>query len=476
MKKQKEKKKSRNREISLVTYIFTGIFILMLGNFAYFMFFQSKDVINSPYNKRQDLLAERIVRGKILGSNGEVLAETKINSDGKEYRNYPFDNVFVHVVGRFANGKSGVEQSENFNLLTASTNVIFNALNEIQGEKNMGDNVVTTLDVNLQKAAYKALGNHKGAIVAIEPDTGKILAMVAKPDYNPNQAEKNWDSLVEDEGDDSALLNRAAQGLYPPGSTFKVLMALEYIRENKGDKNYQYECKGKAIFSNVTISCYNNKKHGKVDLEQSIAHSCNTSFANIGTKIDMDQFRELCESFLFNKNLPLSIPYNKSSFVLNGSSDPSLIPQTAIGQGDTLITPIHNAMIAAAIANDGKIMSPYVVDRLENKNGGVVKKYMPRIDQEPMTAKEARALKKYMKSVVEEGGASQLKSLGFPVAGKTGSAEFNSLKESHSWFIGFAPADKPQIAVSVIVEGAGTGREYAVPIAKDIFEVYLKGK
>lgn len=464
----------KNKEITLVTYIFVGIFVLLIGNFSYFLFSKSKDVINSPYNKRQDLLAERVVRGKILSNDGAVLAETRENSKGEEYRSYPFGDMYVHVVGRFSKGKTGIEQSENFNLLTASTNVILNAINEIKGEKNRGDNVITTLDSNLQKAAYEALGDRKGAVVALEPDTGKILAMVSKPDYDPNKIEDQWDSLVEDLDHNSALINRATQGLYPPGSTFKILMALEYLREKGSDKKYSYDCKGKDVFSNVTINCYGNKVHGKVNLLESFAQSCNTSFANLGMALDMDELKNLCDSFLFNQDLPFSISSNQSSFILNQSASRDQIPQTAIGQGEILVTPYHNALITACIANDGKLMSPYVVDYLEDNMGNTVKKNMPEVYGEFMTAGEAKTLKKYMEAVVEDGTGSKLKGLSYRAAGKTGSAEFNSSKESHSWFIGYAPADNPKIVVSIIVEGAGTGSEAAVPIAKEVFDAYLK--
>lgn len=458
----------------MVTYIFVGIFVLLIGNFAYYMFVQSKEIINNPYNKRQDLLADRVVRGKILGSKGETLAETRTSKGGKESRYYPYGSMFSHVVGRFSKSKTGIEQSENFNLLTSSTNAVLNAIKEMQGEKNIGDNIVTTLDVGLQKAAYDALGSRKGAVVAIEPDTGKILVMVSKPDYDPNQVSKNWDSLIEDSEHDSALLNRASQGLYAPGSTFKILTALEYIREKGGSDKYQYTCSGRDVFAGVTINCYGNKHHGQVDLKESFSESCNTSFANLAMSLDKGRWKSLCENFLFNKAMSLDFPYNRSSFVLDTGSKASDVPQTAIGQGQTLITPLHNAMITATVANGGMLMNPYVVDRIENKNKGVVKKYMPSRYGELMTSKESRLLTGYMEAVVKEGTGRKLEGLGFSVAGKTGSAEFNSQKESHSWFVGFAPVKNPKIVVSIIVEGAGTGNEAAVPIAKTILQTYMK--
>lgn len=467
------KKKSSNREIIFLTYLFVAIFVGLLVYFGYFIQVESSNVINNPYNKRQDLLAERVVRGKILGNKGEVLAETKTDADGDEYRYYPYDNMFCHIVGRFTNGKTGIELSQNINLLTSSENPLLAMVNEIQGNKNIGDNVVTTLDVKLQKIAYEALGNYKGAVVVLEPSTGKILAMVSKSDYNPNTVASNWDTLIDDSSGNSPLLNRASQGLYPPGSTFKIMTALEYIRENSDYKDYEYDCSGSATFESVKINCYNNKVHGHEDLGTSFAKSCNSSFANLAMGFNLRSFHNLCETFLFNSNLPTDIPYSKSSFVLDKGSDKSEIPQTAIGQGDTQITPLHNALIAATIANDGVMMEPYAVDHLESYDGAITKQYEPKEYGSLMTKKEIKVMQSMMEEVVEDGTATALKNGSYTAAGKTGSAEFDSNKSSHAWFVGYAPAKNPKIAVSIIVEGAGTGSQYAVPIAKKIMDAYL---
>lgn len=469
----KKRDDNANREIALVSYLFAGLFAALIGYFVYFMVVDSQNVINNSYNKRQDLLAQRVVRGEIQAADGTVLARTKTDKNGKEYRDYPYHAVFCHAVGQADKGKTGVELSQNIRLLTSHENPLAAFFNELQGEKNLGDNVVTTLNVSLQEAAYRALEGRKGAIVAMEPSTGKILAMVSKPDYDPNTVSENWDRLVEDSENNSALLNRASQGLYPPGSTFKTLVALAYIREN-GEKKYEYTCTGSDMFGKVKINCYGNKKHGKENLEESFAKSCNASFANIGMGLNIKNFRSLCEGFLFNKKLSVDFAYSLSSFPLKAGDKKEKIPQTMIGQGDTQITPLHNAMIASAIANDGKMMKPYVVDRIESYEGRMVKQYKPVLAGEPLTKEEAKELKKMMKAVVEEGTASALNNGSYTAAGKTGSAEFDSSKASHSWFIGYAPAKNPKIAVSIIVEGAGTGSEYAVPIARKIFDTYLK--
>lgn len=467
------KRRSVNREILVVTYVFIGLFVMLLTNFSHFLFVDSKTVINNTYNKRQDLLAERVIRGQILGNDGEILAQTIEDDEGNSNRVYPYKDLFVHVVGRFDKGKTGIELSENFNLLTSNANPIEKIFNELSEKKNVGDNIVTTLDVELQKVAYNALGNHKGAVVVLEPSTGKVLAMVSKPDYDPNQITSLWDDLVDDSDNNSALINRATQGLYPPGSTFKIVTALQYMRENPDYKKFKYTCKGSFTIGDMKINCYNNKVHGTVDLETALAKSCNAAFASIGSKLNKNSWLSTSESLLFNTDLPLPFPYKKSSYTLKSTSEDTLTAQTAIGQGNTLITPMHNLLLVSAIANGGTLMKPYVVDHIENYAGNVVSKNMPSTYKDLMTAKEAQALTDMMVEVVKNGTGYKLSSNNYQAAGKTGSAEYNSGKSSHAWFVGFAPSDNPQIAVSVIVEGAGTGSDYAVPIAKKIMDTYF---
>lgn len=198
-----------------------AIFVAMIGYMVYFQFCRANDFQNSVYNTRVNTAEEKVIRGPILAAGGEALAETKVDKKGNETRYYPYGRVFSHVVGYTSQGKTGLESSENFSLLNSNAFILEQVRNEFQDAKNMGDSVVTTLDVNLQKAAYEALGNNDGAIVALEPKTGKILAMVSKPDYDPNTLDEDWEDMISDDSN-SNLVNRATSGLYPPGSIFKL--------------------------------------------------------------------------------------------------------------------------------------------------------------------------------------------------------------------------------------------------------------
>ncbi|HOO27590.1 MAG TPA: penicillin-binding transpeptidase domain-containing protein [Lachnospiraceae bacterium] len=440
--------KNENREIGNITYLFVGLFIVLIGYLMYFTLFVSSGFINSSYNSRPELLAQKIVRGSILSRNGEVLAKTETASDGTESRIYPYANLFAHAVGYSTHGKTGVESIADFTLLTSNAFIGDRIENDIQGVKNQGDTVITTLDVNIQKTAYDAMGVYQGAIVVMNVKTGEILALLSKPDFDPNQINQIWDEINAD-SDSSVLLNRATQGLYPPGSTFKIVTALEYLKENDDDvSSYSYDCTGSFQTGDSVISCYHGQSHGHVNFTESFAKSCNSSFANIGMTLDKKEFQKTCEALLFNTELPVPYSYKESYVPITASSDTDELLQTAIGQGKTQVTPIHMALITSAIANDGILMKPYVISSVENADQDIVKSYKSQEYKRLLDEDDAEELQELMAEVVQNGTATKLKDTnGYIAAGKTGSAEYSLVKsESHAWFTGFAPTSDPEIA------------------------------
>lgn len=463
-----------NRNIMKLVYAVTALFLGMMVYMGYFLQVRSEDVINNSYNPRLDSFADRVVRGEILAADGTVLAQTHLDQNGNEVRVYPFGSLYGHVVGYSTRGKTGIESLANFYLLSSHVNLMEQIVNQLMGEKNPGDHVYTTLDHQLQQAASDALGDRRGAVVVMEPDTGKILAMVSKPGYDPNTVAADWDSLTSEDNNQGQLLNRATQGLYPPGSTFKIVTALEYMREHPEDyKNYQFDCDGIYENGEYQIRCYHSTAHGSQDFIHAFANSCNGAFANLGLSLDLSAFRATAERLLFNSALPLAIPYSQSSFVMDAGADTWEILQTSMGQGATQITPIHNAMITAAIANGGTLMKPYLLDRVENGAEEEIKKFLPEAYGELMTAEEAANLTELMRAVVTEGTGSAVRTDAYTAAAKTGSAEFETGKETHAWFTGFAPVEDPRIAVTVIVEESGSGGAVAGPIARTLFDLYL---
>ena len=475
LKESRKSKKPKNQEMLYVAYTFLGIFLCLIGYFVYFQVVVSSNVITSPYNKRQDTFADRVVRGELLTEDGIVIATTNVSSDGSEKRMYPQGDLFAHAVGYASHGKSGIELLANYQLLTSHAYFLERFVNEVQEEKNIGDNVVTTLNFELQKAAYDALGSYDGAVIAMEASTGKILAMVSKPDYDPNEIATNWKSISE--STESVLLNRVTQGLYPPGSTFKILTLLEYLREGNDLENWVYECNGSYTYDGVTINCYHGKSHGTVDLKTAFAKSCNGAFASLGLELDNKKFMETSKELLFNRELPISMVSKQSHIDLSADSEVGTIMQTAIGQATTEVTPLHMALITSAIANGGNLMKPYLIDFVENYTGDQVKKYMPSSCGKLMTTEEAEILSEYMTETVLSGTASALQSSVYTAAGKTGTAEYsNDKSKSHAWFTGFSNVENPELVVCVVVEKSGAGSEYAVPVAKKIFDTYYQNK
>lgn len=446
----------------------------MMGYTSYYAVTHQQELINNSYNGRQELLVQQNTRGTIYAAGGQILAETQTDEDEKEHRVYPYENLFAHAVGYASNGKFGIEALANYYLINSNAKLADKVASDVAGVKYPGDSVVTTLDVGLQEVAFQSLGIYKGAVIVSEPATGKILAMVSKPDYDPNKIDEIWQELIEDK-DSTVLLNRATQGLYPPGSTFKIVTALEYIRENPDTYDqYTYQCNGRFTSGQDTINCYHGSVHGAEDFTKSFAKSCNASFANIGMQLDRSHFNDTLNGLLFNQELPVSFAYNKSKLTISDTTSDADIMQAAIGQGKTQITPLHLNMITSAIANQGMLMKPYMVDYVKNKEGSIIKQFNPDAYKRLLSQEEAAALTDLMKEVVESGTGTKLSGLTYTAAGKTGSAEYSSVKtESHAWFTGFAPAESPEVCVTIIIEGAGSGGDYAVPIAKRIFDEYF---
>lgn len=472
--RKKEDDKSDNRRILGLAGVYGGIFAAMLAFLGHYIIYDSTEVIANQYNKqRQTLMENKTIRGDILAADGTVLATTQI-LDGQEVRVYPYEEVFSHAIGYSSHGRAGVESLANIHLIASNITLEQKLQDSMEGNKHQGDCVVTTFLPFLQEEAYKALGAYDGAVVVTNPLTGAILAMVSKPDYNPNEIGVQWDALVEDE-ESSVLLNRVTQGLYPPGSTFKMITALEYIRE-KGScyEEYRFDCSGSLSYDGGLIHCYHGSKHNEVDFKKSFAKSCNSSFANIGLSLNKYSFSKTLEQLLFQQELPILLPSKMSRADVSSEIEDKALVQTVIGQGTVQMTPIHLSMITSMIANNGTMMIPYCVDRVVNNDGRVIKHFDAKIYGELISDEEAAILKDLMIAVVEEGTAKKLSGLEYKVAGKTGSAEYNSKSDSHAWFTGYTYDTAHPIQITVIVEGGGSGGEYAVPVARRVFDAYYR--
>jgi peptidoglycan glycosyltransferase len=447
----KSEKNKINNRFANITYVYLFIFLAMTAYLCYFLGFKSESFINNPYNPRINNLSDSVIRGDIKSSDGKVLATTVKNADGSLTRKYPYGDEFCHSVGYAFNGMSGIELDNNFELLRSHSFVADRVKNEISGKKSQGDTVVTTLDTNIQKACYDAITTKRGAAIVIEPETGKILAEVSKPSFDPNNAAENWNTISK--SDDARLLNRVMQGKYPPGSTFKIATVLSYLHSG-GELSDTYDCDGEYSKGGYTVHCAGNKSHGHQDVTKAFSNSCNVAFSQMGLKCDISDFDTITNELLFNKTLPGDFSNKtKSSFKLSEDDDAPMVMATSFGQGKTTVSPYHMALIASAIANNGELMVPYDVDHIENDEGNIVSSNSPKKAKSLMTSDDADTLKTLMRQVVTDGTAKgAFPDPSYTAYGKTGTAEYNSAGDTHSWFVGFAESDEKTVCICVLLE------------------------
>ncbi|WP_302627011.1 penicillin-binding protein 2 [uncultured Eubacterium sp.] len=469
-------KKKLNRQAMVTTIVISVIFIFMIGYYAYFIIVDSPKVLSNSSNKRIDSKSSSVIRGTIYSKNGKKLAYTDTKGTDRDLsddtREYPYGKTFAHAVGITTHGKYGLEKMCNFDLLSSENNALSKIINDFTNTTEMGCDVHTTLSVGIQKSAYNVLDGYKGAVFVMNPDTGEIYAMASRPSYDPMTIDDIWDELVNDPKD-SRLVNRATQGKYIPGSVFKIVTTLEYMRENKNYNNFKYYCDGSAKFGGFTIKCFDGNSHHNEDLKDAFAYSCNSAFSTIGDKLKVLKYKNTAEQLMFNEALPLDMDYNQSVFPLTKSSTQFDITQTSIGQGKTTVSPAHMAMIASAIANNGVLMKPYIIDYIENSSGNVVKLTKQQEYKRLMKKSEAEQLKEYMHAVCEYGTGRVFSGANYQVYGKTGTAEVDKNDNVNSWFVGYAKKGKKKLAIAVVIENMHEGSTSATNCAKEVLDSYF---
>jgi peptidoglycan glycosyltransferase len=427
--------------------------------------FKSDKIVNNPYNKRLWINEEKVLRGSIIDRNGKILAYSEKDGEvSKRYYNY--GNLYSHIIGYSYReyGKVGLELQYNNLLLDISENTPINELKNIVLPSTEGNTLKLTLDHHLQEYTREQLSGKKGAIVAMNPSTGEIYSMVSMPDFNASSLKENWNDIMEDTN--SPFLNRATSGLYAPGSSFKVLTTIGILNDPNIDKNYN--CTGSTTIDGYVLKDYSEKGHGQINLEDALAKSCNTYFAEKGVELGKDKLGEVLEKFMINKNIPFDLPTQKSTFPYKENLGKTDIAAASIGQGKVLVTPLNMAMVASGIANKGDIMKPILVKEAISPEGKIIKNSSPELLSRATDVFTANEVKNMMVEVVKRGTGTNASIKNIRVAGKTGTAE-NPSGKTHAWFIGFAPADEPQIAIAVVLEEDGTtGGKTAAPIARNI--------
>ena len=435
-------------------------FVLLILNMVYWQVFQSDYLVSHAANPRLKIKELQIKRGSILDRNGIVLAKS-VENDGKFVRQYPLGEKFAHVVGYSTKQgiRTGLENAYNGHLLgVLSDQKIDNYIDKLQGNPPVGLDLRTTLDAKLQTIGQELLKGKKGSIVVMQPQTGEILALVSAPSFDPNRIGELWEQLNTDEGQ-KPLLNRGTQGLYPPGSVLKIMTGAGVLEKNP-DFEETFNCPGYIKIGNYKLN--DSGVHGTVDFEKALKVSCNTSFAQMGLNLGQQDFYELALKFMFNKEISFDLGIKKSFIPKPDKVAKQDLAQESIGQGEILVTPLHMALLAATIANNGQMVTPFLLQGQK-----------PKVMGEIISQEVAVRLKAAMEKVVSEGTGTRAQVSGIQVAGKTGTAE-NPHGESHAWFVGFAPANNPEVVVSIIVENGGGGGKNSAPLAKLILEEALK--
>ncbi len=484
-----------NRQIVKLFSFIVVLFAILVGFTSYWSVFDAKALKEKEANKRPLLEQQQIRRGRILAADGTVIAKSVAKGKGdalRFVRRYPEGALYGHPIGYsfVRQGDSEFEQFHN-DQLVGEESEFSSILDELTGRDQEGNDIVTNLDAAAQRTALADLEEAGfGAVVAIEPSTGAVKVMASNKPYDPNripyELEKLNLNLIE-----TPLYNRATQGLYPPGSTFKVVTAAAGLESGAITPETTIDAPGTLEVEGTPLQNDFNEDFGPIALDTALTNSVNTWFGQLGQQLGNDQLFETMEKFGFNSTPPIDLPEDEveESGVsgedgLLTARDPVDLARLAIGQERLLATPLQMAMVASAVANGGKLMKPQIWKRVVDPDGRTVEKLDPSEYSQPVSSQTAEELTTAMEGVVSEGTGTNAAISGVPVAGKTGTAETpgnracgGGADENQAWFIGFAPAEDPQIAIAASVECTEQfGNDVAAPIFRDVAETILNGE
>jgi len=482
-----------NVPIRRIIVVFGLLFLALLWNVEYVQVIEAGSLSKRPDNRRVLLDEYSRERGPIL-VGGDPIARSVETKDALVYqRVYADGPLYGHVTGFYSSiyGRTYLEESEN-PILAGTDNRLFvrRVIDLATGRNPQGGSVLLTIDARAQKAADTALGTKVGAVVAIEPKTGRILAMVSHPTYNPNKLashsastqQKAYQTYVDDQTD--PMLNRATRQRYPPGSTFKLITAAAAL--STGDYTPTSSLPSPKMLpvpqTTHTINNENNSTCGAVKgmltMQQALAVSCNTTFAGLGMKIGASALAVQAEKFGFNSSPMATFPDVTSVFPQQMDMPETAL--SAIGQYDVAATPLQMSMVSAGIANGGQLMRPYLSAVVRGPDLRPISITRPQVLSQAVTPEVAAQLTQMMERVVASGTGKNGQISGVRVAGKTGTAESAPNRPPYAWFTAFAPADNPQVAVAVVIENSDTvrddvsGGKLAAPVAKAVMQAVIR--
>ncbi len=474
-----------NTHLRRTFYLFAAGFFGLVVVLAYWQVYSREALANNPENGFQTQRSISSPRGLILAGDGETVLAKSIKREtpqGPVYdRVYPLGEPFSNVVGYWSTryGATGIEISKNTDLssIVGEPQTLDDLINRATGGPQPGNNVVLTLDPGLQELAYQELSaspTGRGSVVAINPKTGDILAMVSSPSFDPNEVDENYPELAS--APNAPLINRATQSLYPPGSVFKVITAAAALQAGVRPEDEFFDS-GAYELPGYTVQNFQDKDYGEVTFTRALAYSINVIFAKIAVDIvGAEALSQMALDFGFGD------PYDDFTIPVSGSSVNSLPPsqwttgtlaQTAFGQGEVQSNSFQMALVTSAIANDGRLVEPRLVREVRSPDGIILDKPTTSIRRQAIPPDTARTLNEMMQQVIIQGGFTEAEITGMEVAGKTGTAESGN-GAPHAWWITFAPADDPEIAMCVMVENAGRADEGALPIGARLMQAYLE--
>ena len=478
-----------NRQILHLFTVFTVLCALLVGFTSYWSVIDAENLEDNAANRRPLLEALKVPRGDILAADGTLLARSTPTGKGERKiysRSYPEGSLFAHAIGySFQDQQSGLEKSRN-DELTGEKNEFVSIFEELVGNEREGDDIRTNLDPEAQRIATEALGSNTGAVVALEPSTGRIRVMASTPSFDPNEWEERSRELNRDPA--APIVNRATQSRYPPGSTMKVVTAAAALDSGEYTPDSVVSGESPKTIGGAPLSnccAEGSGDYGALSLTEALTQSVNTVWAEVGEKLGHGTMLDYMEKFGFASDPPLDYPHDQmveSGVVKKGGdladeNDGFDVGRVAIGQGgeegQTQATPLQMAMVAAAVGNDGVLMKPRLTARVVDKDGRVRDSIDPSEEGRVIKTESADQLQQMMENVVQSGTATSAQIPGVPVAGKTGTAERGD-GSNNAWFIAFAPADDPRVAIAVVVENTtGQGGQVAAPIAKRVMENLL---
>jgi peptidoglycan glycosyltransferase len=484
-----------NRQITRIAGLAMGLLVVLIVATTYWQTWARPALAERQDNAIQRVAQFEIKRGLIL-SPSRVLARNRERKVGRTFyfRRYPQGRLAAHVVGysTAARSRTGLERSLNPALTGSArslSSLVDQSLDKLNGKPIIGDTVVTTLDINGQRAALEALGSTCGAVVALDPRTGRVRVMVSSPSYNPNDVEENFGKIEKIRADcrpASPLLNRATQGLYPPGSTFKVVTASAAIDSGKYKPSSTFYDPGYCTVYGKRVNNFDTSRpFGTVTLATALQFSVNSVFCNIGLKLGAKRLVKQAKKFGFYERPPLETPESErlaSGLYRNGKLyDPKHdrdvdAGRMAFGQERLLVTPEQMAMVAGTIGNDGILMRPYVVEKIVTPNGKTRSRTKPTKIRRAVSPAAARDIGAMMVRAVQAGTGTAAQISGLEIGGKTGTAETGIDGNNTTWFIAFAgePGKKPKLAIAVVLQNQSlTGGATAAPIARQVMQALL---